>query len=238
MILRRKVHKKFMECNKLPVAVAIDGPSGAGKSTIARILAKQLGFIYVDTGALYRAIGLSVLRRGIDPDDRSAVEGFLEELSVELKYCHQEQCVFVNGEDVTAFIRTPEVSSAASTVSAIPEVRKFLFSLQQNIAKQNSVIMDGRDIGTVVLPDAKVKIFLTASAEDRAKRRYEELIEKGLDVIYEDVLRDMIERDKRDSERAAAPLKPAEDAVMVDTSGNTLEESVALLQQIVKEATT
>ena len=226
-----------MEDKKIPVAVAIDGPSGAGKSTIARILAKQLGYIYVDTGALYRAIGLSVLRRGIVPADQASVEACLNELSVELKYCDQEQCVFVNGEDVTAFIRTPEVSSAASTVSAIPAVRAFLFSLQQDIAKKHSVIMDGRDIGTVVLPDAKVKIFLTASAEDRAKRRFEELIEKGMDVVYDNVLRDMIERDKRDSERAAAPLKPAEDAIMVDTSGNTLEQSVALLQNIVKEAT-
>jgi len=221
-----------------PIAVAIDGPSGAGKSTIARILAGKLGFIYVDTGALYRAVGLSALRCGVNTADASAVEAFLKDLRVDMQYCDGEQRVFANGEDVTDHIRTPEVSSAASTVSAIPAVRAFLFSLQQNMAKTHSVIMDGRDIGTVVLPDAKVKVFLTASAEDRAKRRYDELIQKGMDVSYESVLNDMIERDKRDSERAAAPLKPADDAVLVDTTGNTLEQSVAIIQSIVEEATT
>ncbi len=219
-----------------PIAVAIDGPSGAGKSTIARILAKELQFIYVDTGALYRAVGHSVLKKGIDPKDSLLVEALLPLLKVELQYDeNQEQRVLVNEEDVTAEIRTPTVSQAASTVSAIPSVRRFLFSLQQDIAKKQSVIMDGRDIGTVVLPHAKVKIFLTASAEDRARRRYEELCQKGMDVTYDQVLADMIERDTRDSERAAAPLKAAADAICVDTSGNTLEESVALLRSIVEE---
>ena len=218
-----------------PIAVAIDGPSGAGKSTIARILAKELQFIYVDTGALYRAVGYTALKNGVSIYDPAAIEAMLPSLCVTLGYENGEQRVYVNNEDVTAFIRTPEVSEAASAVSAVPAVRQFLFDLQQNMAKTTSVIMDGRDIGTVVLPYAQVKIFLTASAEDRARRRYEELIEKGMDVTYEDVLSDMILRDKRDSERAAAPLKPAEDAVLVDTSGNTLEQSVALLRSIVEE---
>lgn len=218
-----------------PIAVAIDGPSGAGKSTIARILAKELQFIYVDTGALYRAIGYTALQNDMDPADAASVVPLLDTLRVTLGYENGEQHVYVNDSDVTAFIRTPEVSQAASAVSAIPAVRAFLFSLQQDMAKTQSVIMDGRDIGTVVLPHAQVKIFLTASAEDRARRRYEELIEKGQNVTYEDVLGDMIARDKRDSERAAAPLKPAEDAVLTDTSGNTLEQSVAQLRAIVEE---
>ena len=224
-----------MNQNGSPIAVAIDGPSGAGKSTIARVLAKDLQFIYVDTGALYRAVGYSALKQGVDICDNNAVEAWLPTVEVSLSYRNGEQCVFANGEDVTGLIRTPEVSQAASIVSAIPSVRRFLLALQKNMAKTQSVIMDGRDIGTVVLPDAKVKIFLTASARDRAQRRYEELIEKGMSVTYEDVLADMIERDKRDSERAAAPLKPAEDAVLVDTSGNTLEQSVALMRSIVEE---
>ncbi len=221
---------------KKTISVAIDGPSGAGKSTIARILAKELGFIYVDTGALYRAVGLSVLKHHIVPSNEEAVVGLLPSIRVTMAYKNGEQRVYVNEEDVTDHIRTPEVSSAASTVSAIPQVRHFLFSLQQDMAETNSVIMDGRDIGTVVLPDAKVKIFLTASAEDRALRRYEELVQKGVQVTYESVLQDMIERDKRDSERAAAPLKAAPDAVLVDTSGNTLEQSVAVLRKIVEGA--
>lgn len=222
------------QCSQ-PIAVAIDGPSGAGKSTIARILAKELQFIYVDTGALYRAVGYSVIKNGILPADSEAVEAFLPTLEVKMGYEQGEQRVYANGVDVSDYIRTPEVSQAASTVSAIPSVRKFLFALQQNIAKTNSVIMDGRDIGTVVLPHAQVKIFLTASAEDRARRRYDELIQKGMDVTFESVLADMFERDKRDSERAAAPLKAAEDAVLVDTSGNTLEQSVQVLRTIVEE---
>ncbi len=224
--------------NSTPIAVAIDGPSGAGKSTIARILAKELQFLYVDTGALYRAVGYTALKNDVSIYDAAAVEALLPSLAVTLGYENGEQHVYVNEEDVTDHIRTPAVSEAASAVSAIPAVRQFLFELQQTMAKTHSVIMDGRDIGTVVLPHAQVKIFLTASAEDRAQRRYEELIAKGMTVTYEDVLSDMILRDKRDSERAAAPLKPAEDAVLVDTSGNTLEQSVACLRAIVEEKLT
>ncbi len=217
------------------VAVAIDGPSGAGKSTIARILATDLGFVYVDTGALYRAVGLAMLSRGIDPHDEAAVTPLLSELQVSLGYVDGAQRVFLNGEDVSDRIRTPEVSMAASAVSALPPVRRFLFDLQQDTARRQNVIMDGRDIGTVVLPFAKVKVFLTASAEDRAQRRFEELQQKGVATTYDEVLRDMKERDHNDSHRVAAPLRPAEDAVLVDTSGNTLEQSVALLKALVKE---
>ncbi len=215
------------------VSVAIDGPSGAGKSTIARVLAKELGFIYVDTGALYRTVGYAVLQNGIDPKDTERVEALLPSITVSMGYANGEQRVFLNGEDVSGKIRTPEVSMAASTTSAMPPVREFLFRLQQDTARTNSVIMDGRDIGTVVLPFADVKIFLTASAEDRAQRRFLELQEKGMDVTYEDVLKDMKERDYNDSHRAAAPLKPADDARLIDTSGNTLEQSIALLKQVI-----
>lgn len=217
------------------VAIAIDGPSGAGKSTIAKRLAATLGFVYVDTGAMYRTVGLATLRRGIKSEDTAAVIAALSDIDVSIAYVDGAQRVFLNGEDVSDQIRTPEVSMAASTTSAIPEVRKFLFETQQKLARENNVIMDGRDIGTVVLPDAKVKIFLSASVEDRARRRYDELKEKGMDVSFEDVLEDMKQRDYNDSHRDVAPLKPADDAVSVDTTGNTLEESVALLESIVKE---
>lgn len=219
-------------------AVAIDGPAGAGKSTIARAAAKALGFIYVDTGALYRSIGLNALRNKIDTKDSVAVEASLDGLKVELAFDNQgSQVVLLNGEDVSSLIRTPEVSMAASAVSAVPAVRAFLLDLQRNMAKTQSVIMDGRDIGTVVLPDADVKIFLTASPEIRAKRRYDELIEKGQDVKYEDVLADVIERDYNDSHRDIAPLKPAEDSKLADTSDLTLEESINLIINLVKENT-
>ena len=220
---------------KTTVAVAIDGPSGAGKSTIARVLASELGFVYVDTGALYRTVGLAALRRGADPHDAAAVESLLPELQVSLGYVEGSQRVFLNGEDVSDCIRTPEVSMAASAVSALPPVRRFLFDLQRDTARRQNVIMDGRDIGTVVLPFAQVKIFLTASAEDRAQRRFEELAAKGSSATYDEVLRDMKERDYNDSHRAAAPLRPAEDAVLVDTTGNTLEQSVELLKSLVTE---
>lgn len=219
--------------NTRKMAVAIDGPAGAGKSTIARILARELGYLYVDTGALYRAVGYFMLNRGADPAAADQVEPFLGDLQVELRYVDGEQKVLVNGQDVTGSIRTPEISMAASQVSALPAVRRFLFDLQQNIARENCVIMDGRDIGTVVLPWAQVKIFLTASAEERARRRYEELQEKGVASTYEEVLADMKERDHNDETRAAAPLKAAEDAVKVDTSGETLEQSVARLKGLV-----
>ena len=217
------------------IAIAIDGPSGAGKSTIAKKLAASLGFVYVDTGALYRAIGYASLQNHVDISSIEQVKAFLDTIEVTLKYVNNAQRVLVNNEDVSDYIRTPEVSMAASNVSAIPEVRQFLFHTQQAIAEENNVIMDGRDIGTVVLPNAQVKIFLTASAEDRAKRRFDELIEKGMDVKYEDILEDMKKRDFNDSNRDVAPLKPADDAVLIDTSGNTLEESVELLTNTVKE---
>ena len=222
----------------MSIAVAIDGPAGAGKSTIARAAAKALGFIYVDTGALYRSIGLNAIRTGVDITDSNAVENSLTGMKVELAFDAQgAQIVLLNGEDVSSLIRTPEVSMAASKVSAVPKVRAFLLDLQRNMAKTQSVIMDGRDIGTVVLPDAEVKIFLTASPEIRAKRRFDELIEKVQEVKYEDVLADVIERDYNDSHREIAPLKPAEDSKIADTSGLTLEESIDLIINIIKENT-
>lgn len=216
-------------------AIAIDGPAGAGKSTIAKILAKELELIYVDTGALYRTIGYYVTSRGIDTADTDAVVAALDGLKVELKYVEGVQRVFANGEDVSDLIRTPAISMAASAVSAIPAVRAYLLDTQRNIAATHSVIMDGRDIGTVILPDAKVKIFLSASPESRAKRRYDELQAKGDPATYEEVLADMIKRDYDDSHRAIAPLKQAEDAIPVDTSGETLEQSVAKIKAIVYE---
>lgn len=218
------------------IAIAIDGPAGAGKSTIAKLAAKELSFIYVDTGALYRAIGLSAQRNNIGSKDAEKILFMLENTKIELAFNEKgEQVVLLNGEDVSAYIRTPEISMYASDVSAIPEVRAFLLDLQRNMAKTNNVIMDGRDIGTVVLPDAKIKIFLTASAEVRAKRRYDELIEKGMDVKYDDILQDVITRDYNDSHREIAPLKPADDSVIVDTSDLNLEQSVEKLISIMKE---
>ena len=221
--------------NQKILAVAIDGPSGAGKSTISRILARELGFVYVDTGALYRSVGWYMLSKGIAPGDAEAVTPELDGLCVELRYVDGEQVVLVNGESVGDRIRTPEVSMAASAVSAIPAVRRFLLDTQRRIAATENVIMDGRDIGTVVLPDAGLKIFLTASAEDRAGRRYAELTEKGIATTFDEVLADMKKRDYDDSHRAAAPLAQAPDARLVDTTGNTLEQSVAVLKSIVEE---
>ena len=215
------------------IAVAIDGPAGAGKSTIARAVAAEMGFIYVDTGALYRAVGLYGLRKNADTTSADQMLPLLEEIKVELAYVEGEQRVLLNGEDVSQAIRVNEASMAASNVSAIPGVRSFLFDLQKNMAKTHNVVMDGRDIGTVILPDAKVKIFLTASAESRAKRRFDELQAKGDPATYEEVLADMIKRDYDDSHRAIAPLKQAEDAIPVDTSGETLEQSVARMKEIV-----
>lgn len=217
------------------IKVAIDGPAGAGKSTIARAAAKKLGYIYVDTGALYRTVGVNALRLGLDTTDRAAVEGTLGDVKVELRFVDGEQQVLLNGEVVSAEIRTPEASMAASNVSAIPAVREFLFNLQREIADKNNCIMDGRDIGTVVLPYAQVKIFLTASPEKRAQRRYDELIAKGTQVDYKDVLEDLIKRDYNDSHREVAPLKPAEDSVIVDTSELDLEQSKAKVIQVIRE---
>lgn len=217
------------------VNVAVDGPAGAGKSTISRAAAKELGFIYVDTGALYRAVGVYALRNGIGTKDSENIEKALNDIVVELKFVGDVQHVFLNGEDVSTEIRTPEASMAASDVSAIPCVRAFLFDLQRDIAKKNNCLMDGRDIGTVVLPDAKIKIFLTASAEERAKRRYKELVEKGAKDTYEEVLADLEKRDYQDSHREIAPLKPAEDSVIVDTSDYNFDEAKNIIVNIIKE---
>lgn len=220
----------------MPVAIAIDGPAGAGKSTIAKTAAKELNFIYVDTGALYRTVGLAATRKGVEAMPSKEVDELLKNIRVELTFNDEnQQVVLLDGEDVSELIRTPEASMMASAISAVPAVREYLLDLQRNIAKRNNVIMDGRDIGTVVLPDANVKIFLYAEPEDRAKRRYDELIAKGMDVNYEDILKDVKQRDYNDSHRDIAPLKPAKDSIMVNTTGNTLEQSVQLLIKIMKE---
>lgn len=217
------------------INVAIDGPAGAGKSTIARAAAKELGFIYVDTGALYRTIALSAVRCGAVSDNEKIIN-MLNDITVKLGFADDgSQCVYLNGEDVSSLIRTPEISMAASKVSAIPEVRAFLLDLQRDIAKENHVIMDGRDIASVVLPNAKPKIFLFASPECRADRRYKELVEKGEDVTYEDVLADVNRRDYQDSHREIAPLKPTEESVMADTSELDLQQSIELIIRIIKE---
>lgn len=217
------------------VNIAIDGPAGAGKSTIARQLAAGLGYIYVDTGALYRAVGVNAMRKGADTKNADEVTATLADADVSLRFVEGEQRVFLGEEDVSLAIRTPEASMAASNVSAISAVREFLFDLQRNIAAGNNCIMDGRDIGTVVLPNAQVKIFLTASAEVRAKRRYDELLAKGMQADYAQVLEEMIQRDYQDSHRAIAPLKQADDAVLVDTSDMNLTQVLEELNRIVKE---
>jgi CMP/dCMP kinase len=217
------------------VNIAIDGPAGAGKSTLSKMLAAHHGYIYVDTGALYRAVGLSALRADIVPSDAQGVEGLLTNTSIELKFKDSSQRVLLNGEDVTALIRSPEVSMAASQVSAIPKVRAFLLGLQKTLAEKNNVVMDGRDIGTVVLPGAKIKIFLTASPQDRARRRYDEMRGRGETDGYDKVLEDINKRDDADSGRGIAPLKPAQDAIIVDTTGFELENSLDKLTSIVKE---
>ncbi len=216
-------------------SVAIDGPSGAGKSTIAKAVAERFGFIYVDTGAIYRTVGLAAARAGVDPEDPAAVTALLPSLDIALSHGEDGlQHMHLNGEDVSAKIRTPAISRYASRVSAIPAVRAFLMDMQRDMARRTSVIMDGRDIGTVVLPDASLKIFLTASPEARGRRRFAELKEKGQDISLEEVLRDMAERDKNDSMRAAAPLRAAEDAVLVDTSELTLAESIDAVAELVQ----
>lgn len=221
--------------NQDVIAVAIDGPAGAGKSTIARAAAAQLGFVYVDTGALYRTIGLAVCRRGIDGTDVPGILATLPEIQVGLTYQDGAQHVLLDGEDVSDAIRTPQISTYASQVSSVPEVRAYLLDLQRDLARRQSVIMDGRDIGTVILPDAKVKIFLTASPEKRAARRCAELREKGQDVTVEGVLADMERRDALDASRAVAPLKQAEDAVLVDTSDLTLEQSIEAVLTVIRD---
>ena len=223
-----------MNMNEKPIAVAIDGPAGAGKSTIARAAAQTLGFVYVDTGALYRTIGLAVCRRGIPMDDADGIVSVLPEIRVELTYRDGAQRVLLDGEDVSDAIRTPQISAYASKVSAVPAVRTYLLDLQRDMAKKQAVIMDGRDIGTVILPDAPVKIFLTASPEARAARRCAELREKGQDVTVESVLADMQKRDAQDAGRAVAPLRQAEDAVRVDTSDLTLDQSIRTVLDVIR----
>ena len=220
----------------MSIAIAIDGPAGAGKSSLSKEVAKELSFIYVDTGALYRTIGLAASRRGLKKEDKAEIISMLNDIDVKLSFNDEgTQIVLLNGEDVSSFIRTPEASMFASAVSAIPEVRAFLLGLQRNMAKSDNVIMDGRDIGTVVLPDAKIKIFLTASPEKRAMRRHKENIEKGIDSTYEEVLKDVNQRDYQDSHREIAQLKPAEDSVLVDTSDYDIEGSKELLLKVIKE---
>ena len=217
------------------INVAIDGPAGAGKSSVARAAAQKLGYIYVDTGALYRAVGVYCLRKNIVTTDAEGVGAILNDITVELKFIDGVQHVFLNGDDVSTEIRLPEASMAASNVSAIPSVRAFLFDLQRDIAAKNNCIMDGRDIGTVVLPNAQVKIFLTADDTERAMRRYKELQEKGSTVTYQEVLDDLRIRDYNDSHREIAPLKPAEDSVIVNTTDMTLEESINKIVETVEE---
>lgn len=215
------------------VSVAIDGPAGAGKSTLARRLAKEMNFLYVDTGAMYRAVAWYVHQQGVALGDAAATEPLLKSLQLDLFYRDGEQRVSVNGKDVSEEIRLPEISMAASAVSALPCVRAFLLEQQRELARKHNVLMDGRDIGTVVLPDATLKIFLSASAEARAKRRYEELCAKGVQVTYDEVLSDMQQRDEQDRTRAVSPLRRAEDAIPVDTTGNTLEQSVDRLRELI-----
>ncbi|NLH01638.1 MAG: (d)CMP kinase [Clostridiales bacterium] len=217
-------------------SVAIDGPSGAGKSTLAKLCAESLGFLYVDTGAIYRTVGVAVRNAGIGSKDEERVSALLP--SIEISMRHDEnglQRMILNGKDVTDEIRLPEISIYASDVSAMPSVRTFLLEMQRHLAETNNVIMDGRDIGTVVLPDAELKIFLTAAPEERAQRRYEELKLRGVNTTFDEVLRDIQYRDMNDSSRSTAPLRPAEGAIILDTTGNTLEQSFKLIRSIIEE---
>lgn len=214
--------------------VAIDGPAGAGKSTISKAVAKKLGFVYIDTGAMYRCIGLAAVRRGIDTTDVDGVSAILGEIEVGISHTEDGQQIFLNGENVSEEIRLPEISVAASNVAVIPSVRLKLVELQRELASKADVIMDGRDIGTYVLPNAEVKIFLTASVEERAKRRLAELVQKGVETSFEEVKADMEYRDKNDSGREFAPLKPAEDSINFDNTDITLEEAVEKICAIVK----
>ncbi|MCR5799613.1 MAG: (d)CMP kinase [Lachnospiraceae bacterium] len=219
----------------MSINIAIDGPAGAGKSTIAKRVSKELGFIYVDTGAMYRAMALYFLRNGIDKDDESAVNKACENVDISLTYENDVQVVLLNGENVNNFIRTEEVGNMASATSIYPEVRKKLVELQQKLAAQEDVVMDGRDIGTVVLPNAQVKVYLTASSKERAKRRFLELRAKGEQADIEKIEADIIERDKRDMTREISPLKQADDAVLVDSSDMTIDEVVMNIMSLVKK---
>ena len=217
-------------------AVAIDGPSGAGKSTLARSVARELGAVYVDTGAIYRTVGYCAWKQGIDPDAKEDICALLPRINISMDYDTDGlQRMYLNGEDVTKEIRLPQISMYASRVSALPEVRAFLMDMQRDMARRNSVVMDGRDIGTVVLPQADVKIFLTASVADRARRRWEELNDRGTPKNFDELLEEIRQRDDNDSRRAAAPLRAAEDAVYLDTTGNTFERSREQILEIIKE---
>lgn len=219
-----------------PIQIAIDGPSGSGKSTMAKLISKRLGVMYLDTGAMYRAVALKAIRMGIDTRDREKVCKILPDIDIKIAYNNGSQQVLLDGEDVSGLIRTDEVSMGASNVSAIPEVRQKLVELQQKIASDNNVVMDGRDIGTHVLPNAQVKIFLTASSSERARRRYHELKEKGLlTKSFEELKKEIEIRDYNDSNRAASPLRQAEDAVLLDTSNLSVEESVDRIISIIRE---
>ena len=217
------------------IRIAIDGPSGSGKSTLAKAVARELGIVYVDTGALYRTVGYYVFVRGIDPRDELAVKAILPEMNIRLRHEAGGQRVILNGEDLGDKIRLPEMSMYASFVSSLPSVRAFLLEMQKSIARENSVVMDGRDIGTVIIPDADLKIFLTASNETRAHRRALELQAKGIDVKYEDVLADMIERDNNDKSRDIAPAIAAEDAIIFDNSEMSVEDSVKEIVRLINE---
>lgn len=218
------------------IAIAIDGPAGAGKSTIARIISKKLGIIYLDTGAMYRAVALKAIREGIDTKDSERLSKLVKDIDIRIVYMGSEQHILLDGEDVSSKIRTPEVSIGASDVSAVPDVRVKMVELQRQIASQNSVVMDGRDIGTYVLPNAEYKFFLTASVEERTKRRYKEQLEKGItDISYEEVKKDIEYRDKNDSSRAFAPLKKADDAIELDTTHMSVDEATeAIMKHISK----
>ena len=222
----------------MPVNIAIDGPAGAGKSSVSKLVASKLGYVYVDTGALYRAVGLFMLRSGRNTKDAKAVADGLKDISsLEIKNCGGSQIVFLDKEDVSQQIRTPDASMAASDVSAVPAVREYLLSLQKDIAKENNCVMDGRDIGTVILPDAQVKIFLTASPQARAERRMLELRQKGIDEPEEKILEEINLRDYQDTHRKTAPLRRADDAVLIDTSSMNFEQSVDAVLSVIKEKT-
>lgn len=217
-------------------SIAIDGPSGAGKSTLAKELAQKLGFLYMDTGAIYRTVGLSALRRGIDPSNAAAIAAMLPQLTIAMGYGEDGlQRMFLDGEDVTEAIRENQISAYASKVASIPAVREFLLEMQRRAAREHDIIMDGRDIGTVVLPQADLKIFLTAAPEARAEHRYRELLERGQQADFDRILQEVVERDRRDMERETAPLRQAEDAVLADTTALDLKESFQLLLDIVRE---
>lgn len=220
--------------NKKTFNIAIDGPAGAGKSTIAKMVAKKLGFIYVDTGAMYRAMGLYFIRKGIGPEDEAAISAACGDVSITIRYEDNTQHVILNGEDVSDLIRTEAVGNMTSAASVYPAVRAHLLDLQQNLAANANVLMDGRDIGTCILPDADAKIFLTASTQVRAARRYKELTEKGVTCNLEEIEQDIIERDQRDMNREIAPLKQAEDAVLLDSSGMSIAEVVGAIIDVAK----